>query len=129
MRRILRIGAIATALACVVGCASAGSSGQGSDAVLPPQMVSRTPPPALRITTPPMASSGRPQVRVDIEVMIDADGRPDMSTFKVTGFGASENQDALRRWIEEASFQPARRGDHTLPGLYRSHLEVEVRRM
>ena len=71
-------------------------------------------------------SAGRSPVRVTIEVMIDADGRPDMKTFKVTGFGAAENQDALARWIEQSSFQPARSGGQPVPGLYQAKLEARV---
>ncbi|MFL5594472.1 MAG: hypothetical protein ACJ785_07665 [Gemmatimonadaceae bacterium] len=84
-------------------------------------------PPDLRL--PANAStnaSGRSPVRVEIEVLVDDAGRPDMNTFKVTGFGAVENSDALRRWIEQAMFRPAHLGDQPVPGVFHTKLEARV---
>ena len=86
-------------------------------------MLSRGTAPELRV---PNNTSSRSPVRVTIEVLIDSTGRPDMTTFKVTGFGASENKDALTRWIEQAIFRPAHLGDQPVPGLYRTRLEARV---
>jgi hypothetical protein len=58
--------------------------------------------------------------------MIDSTGRPDMTTFKATGFGAAENRDGLSRWIEQALFQPAYRGSQPVAGLYNTRLEARV---
>jgi len=112
-------------LLCIAGCAGGTSSSAGSapERGDPPQMLSRGTPPELRV---PNNSSGRSPVRVTIEVLIDSTGRADMTTFKVTGFGASENKDALTRWIEQAIFRPAHLGNQPVPGLYRTRLEARV---
>jgi hypothetical protein len=70
-------------------------------------------------------------VRITVQVLIPADGRPDMSTFKITGFGAGENENALRQWMEGAVFKPAHRGTEAVDALNEAKLEarVEVRRM
>ena len=86
-------------------------------------MLSRGPIPDLRV---PETASGRSPVRVIIEVLIDSTGHPDMTTFKLTGFGAAENKDALTHWIEQAIFQPAHRDGQPVPGLYHTKLEARV---
>jgi hypothetical protein len=68
-------------------------------------------------------------VRVEIEVMVDAEGRPDMRTFKATGMGADLNHDALVTWIQNSSFRPARLDGRSIPGLFKMRLEAAVRRM
>ncbi len=87
---------------------------------------SRAEPPQLRV---PASTSTRATVRVDIEVMVDAAGRPDMKTFKATGLGADLNADALRTWIEAANFRPARLDGSPVPGLFKMRLEAASRRM
>ena len=83
-------------------------------------------PPALRV---PTSVSSRATVRVEVEVMVDETGRPDMNTFKATGLGADLNRDALRSWIEGSSFRPARLDGRSVPGLFKMRLEVSARRM
>lgn len=107
----------------LAACASGGATA-ATNRVDPPRMTSSNAPPNLVVPSMPM--SGRSPVRVTLEVMIDETGRPDMSTLKVTGFGAAENEQALRSWIEQAAFRPAHRGDTPVPGLYQTHLEVRV---
>jgi hypothetical protein len=118
---------IALALIGTAECASGGSSAPAADRVEPPQMISREPAPQLDI--PPMPTSGRSPVRVSIEVMIDETGRPVMSTFKISGIGAPENEGALRRWIEQATFRPARHGTTAVPGVFKAALQVQIRRI
>jgi hypothetical protein len=118
------------ALFAVVACAGtpkdpAASPATSGPVVDPPQM-SRGTAPQLRI---PASYSGRAPVRVQIEVMIDADGRPDMRTFKAVGLGADINRDALYAWIESASFRPARIDGRSVPGLFKMELQASVRRM
>ena len=89
-------------------CAACASSGGGKTSpahrIESPEMVSRD---YYDLTA---ASPGRPptEMKVSYEVMIDETGRPDMSTFKVTGIGSSENRDGIYRWLEHASYKPAR---------------------
>jgi hypothetical protein len=92
-------------------------------------MMQRGAPPELRIYSIP--ASGRAPIRLQIEVLIDSRGQPDMKTLKVTGMGAAENRAAIERWIEQAIFRPAQRGGQPVAGTYRAGLAVriETRRM
>jgi hypothetical protein len=125
MNRFLKHCARYAMFLCVAGCAggtpsAGGPSPERND---PPQMISRGNPPELRV---PAIPSGRSPVRVMIDVLIDGTGRPDMSTFKVSGFGAAENRDALMRWIDQATYRPAYRGGQPVPGVYHTKLEARM---
>ena len=122
-RSLAAVGVMLWSLACA-GTAKSNGAPEAAH-VDPPRMTSRGQMPQLQISSLP--SSGRSPIRVTIEVMIDETGRPLMSTFKVVGPGAAENRDALARWIEQSSFQPARSGGQPVSGLYHSTLEVGVR--
>jgi hypothetical protein len=116
------------ALLAVAACASAPKeqpSGEVSTrAVEPPQMNRGSPMPEIRV---PISTSGRATVRVDIEVMVDAQGQPDMNTFKAVG--VVDNMDAIRRWIANSSFRPAQLDGRSVPGLFKMKLEARARRM
>jgi hypothetical protein len=114
------IGALIMSLACASN-AKVGSA-PNAPHVDRPRVISRGQLPQLQIST--MPSRGRPPIKVTIEVMIDETGRPVMSTFKVLGIGGAENRDALARWIEQSSFQPARSGGHPVAGVYHVTLEI-----
>jgi hypothetical protein len=81
-------------------------------------------PPELRL--PRGQASGRSAILVTFEVLIDAEGRPDMLTFRVRGTGASENRDALASWIEGSVFAPATQGGRPVPGVFTGRLRVTV---
>ena len=97
-----------------------------ADAAVEPPQINHGTPPQLRV---PVSYSGRAPVRVEIEVMVDATGQPDMRTFKATGLGADINRDALSTWIEGSSFRPARLEGRSVAGLFKMRLEAAVRRM
>ena len=61
--------------------------------------------------------------RIDLEVMIDEKGMPDMSTFRATGPGSETNQEALRTWIGSQRFQPARRDGLTVRAPFKMVLQ------
>ena len=126
MNRLARLSLLPAACAFVTACASAAPHPPRDE---PPEMVSRGASPDLQIPTSAMAA--RTALEVNIEVLIDEHGSPDMSTFKVTGIGAEDNRDALAHWIEQASFRPARHGYDAVPGIYHTSLaaRVEVRRV
>ena len=116
---------LCAAFAFMAACASGSSSGAGAapTRVSPPEILVRGGAPSLRV---PTTQSGRSPVRITIEVVIDTTGRPDMSTLKITGYGAAENHYALADWIEGSIFRPARQGDQPVPGVYRTQLEARV---
>ena len=118
------------AFVIVLGAACA-SSGAGTAStkhrIDPPEMITRDMYDLMN------ASPGRlpTEMKVSYEVMIDETGRPDMSTFKVTGIGSSENRDGIYHWLEHASYRPAREGGLPVAGLLRGRLEsrIQARRM
>jgi hypothetical protein len=126
MPSAVRSFAASLALLAAVACASTPKAvGDDNDpaqgAVQPPVMITSGVRPELRVPPP---TSGRIVVaRMDIQVMVDATGIPDMSTFRATGPGSELNQDALRTWIAASSFRPARRDGLAVPGLFRTILE------
>lgn len=124
---------LAVALLATLACAGAAHDPADAAAPAAPAASAAEPPQIMRGTAPqlriPASTSSRSTVRVQIEVMIDEMGRPDMTTFKATGPGADVNRDALRTWIEGASFRPARLDGRAIPGLFRMGLDASVRRM
>ena len=116
---------ICAALFSIAACAGSTSSGAAlaPKGIDPPKMLVRAGAPDLRV---PLTASGRSPIRVTIEVLIDTTGRADMTTLKITGYGAAENHDALAHWIEGSIFQPAHQGDQPVPGVYRTKLEARV---
>jgi hypothetical protein len=124
------LSAVLVVLALATGCASAPKevspqTGTETSNVKPPELI-RGSPPELRV---PTSTSSRATVNIELEVMVDATGRPDMRSFKAVGFGADVNRDALRTWMESASFIPARLGDRAVPGLFKMRLQAVSRRM
>jgi hypothetical protein len=115
--------------ACTRAPAPESAAAQPAERDEPPRMVQRGAPPELRIYNIP--ASGRAPIRLQIEVVVDSRGQPDMTTLKVTGMGAAENRAAIERWIEQAIFRPAQRGGQPVAGVYRIGLAVriETRRM
>ena len=85
-------------------------------------MISRVMP-DLRISTPP---SGPTTVRLSIEVEVDESGRADVSTLKLMGSGVSDNQHAIRQWLEQALFAPARQNGVPVRGVFKASLEMGV---
>jgi hypothetical protein len=106
----------------IAACASGASSGAGPapERVDPPKILTAGTFPQLRI---PANSSARTPLSVVMEVMVDSTGHPDMTTFKVSGFGASENEDTLTHWMEQVIFQPAHRGNQPVPALFHSRVQ------
>lgn len=107
--------------ACVAGYACAGGSKAGDP--IAAAASKPTPPTLLRGVHPelriPPNSSTRTLLKVDVEVMVNASGEPDMATFKLSGPGADYNRDALRTWIAGSVFRPAQLDGHAVPGLFK----------
>jgi hypothetical protein len=107
-----------TMLVAALGCATAPPRSSYSE---PPRMVS-TSRPVLQ------TSMSRPRSgEIDIRVMIDATGKPDMRTLQVTGGLATENKDEIARWIETARFEPAKKAGQPVPGEFHHRIASQVR--
>jgi hypothetical protein len=130
MSQVMRSIVASVLLLAVAACASApkGDAGDGNaeqGSVRPPQLIRTGPPPELR--PPPQASVRTVIAHIDVEVMVDAMGNPDMATFKATGRGSELNQDTLRTWIGTQRFQPAQRNGQNVPGLFKMSYEARRR--
>lgn len=106
-----------------VACASSGTAkGPSESRVQPPVMISRN-----MYDLVPMSTSRPVEIKVTYEVMIDRYGRPDISTLKVDGSGASQNRDGIARWIAGATYKPASKDGQPVDGLLRGRLESQIR--
>lgn len=117
----LRHLALLVAVVAAAACASASQGGTSKPGKI-------TPPQQLR-------AGPRPEIRevVDLryEVLIDAEGQPDLATLKVMGKGSGSARAAIEDWIRNSTFKPAMQNGHPVPALYRGGIKssVEVRRM
>jgi ABC-type phosphate transport system substrate-binding protein len=117
----LRHLALLFALAVSAACASASQNGPGkSGKITPPQQLRAGPRPEIR-----------EEVDLRYEVLVDAEGQPDMSTLKVTGKGSSSVRGAIEEWIRSSVFKPGMQDGHPVAALYKGGIKsrVEVRRM
>lgn len=125
MMRLLMLYVPALTLTLLVGgsCASGGSRPAAAPRIVAPVMVSRFRP-DFRLSPRP-----RDGVVLDmrVEVSVDAAGRPEMGTLRVTGMGAMENRDAVAAWLQSALFQPAQQAGRAVPGIFRERMMVRVR--
>jgi hypothetical protein len=51
---------------------------------------------------------GRPATVVTVEVVIDEQGMPDMSTLRATGPAAASNRNAIEQWVGAGKWEPGR---------------------
>lgn len=115
----------ASLLLVVAACAPSAPAGDASPRSLPPAtMTSRA---AFDFTA---VSPARP-VDMQIEVVVDSLGQPDLGTLRVSGNGSSEYRATVQRWIEASRFRPAQRDGRPVAGMFRTRMEtrMEVRRM
>ena len=100
--------------------ASRSSAGRSQ----PPRRLDGTFPELVIVGRMP-GSTERAQRFLDVSVYIGVDGRPEMETLRVTGAGEVENRDAIRRWIEGASFDAGKDGlGRPTRGQYRVRIRV-----
>ncbi len=88
----------------------------------------RGPQPQWRLQSP-----AREGVVLDLNVKVEVDsaGHADIGTLRVTGRGSLENQEAVRSWIQNASFRPALQAGRPVAGVFKTRimLKAEIRRI
>jgi hypothetical protein len=117
MRLAIRAALVMLVLAC------SGNKRPSTPSVRPPEIVRGTRP-DLRVPT------GQRQGKaydMRLEVMIDPAGKPDMSTFRLTGMGAADNEPAVRQWLAGATFRPGTQAGVPVAALYRDGWQAELR--
>lgn len=126
-----RLASLLLLLAPLAACASGGASGASApspDADTPPRLVSpdklpiRTTMPVVGGRSRPSGTAARP-APFTISVLVDTAGRADLRTLRITGLTDANEEEQMRRglvqWLQEARFEPARRGGVPVPGTYR----------
>jgi hypothetical protein len=119
--------AIALVMLCALTTSCASSSGKGA----PTSHV--TPPEPLTTTRPDLVASGvtpnaaRPTNVVSVQVVVNADGRPDMKTLKITGPGAETNRASVTAWVEGLRFKPAMQDGQPVSGTFTKSFDAMVR--
>lgn len=118
LRRLV-IPALAVGILASSGCAHPATS---ADATETPKAARIQPPRMLRGDNPRLRSPGR--VDAKIEVIVRADGQPDMTTLMITGSMSGGVRSELREWIQQSQFEPARQGGIAVPALFKMGLSV-----
>jgi hypothetical protein len=106
-------------LILTTACASTkGTAAGGADAatITPPK----------RLTGPNPMLELRQEVRLTIEVLIDAKGTPDMRTLRVTGQGSGPAQPAIEAWLASSRFEPAKQNGIPVAGLFKTELRSRI---
>ena len=67
-----------------------------------------------------------------IEVMIDAEGHPDMQTLRITGKTTIPGRESLTQWVRESKYTPARQDGQPVAAMFRTRktglLTIQVSR-
>lgn len=76
-----------------------------------------------------LASSSRldlaEAVDVGVEVQVDAQGRADVGTLRLDGTLSGSARDAITQWIQDARFEPARKGGVSVAGVFRTRVSSQ----
>ena len=105
-----------SAIVLAAGCASSGTSNSATPAgYKPPTLVSGGINPELNFP-----NSGNGSVSVTFEVMVDAAGRPDLKTLKLSGTGAEVNRETMETWLSRVKFKPATVNDVPVSSPFKS---------
>jgi hypothetical protein len=113
-------------LACCLVAPSCASSGAPKRPhVNPPEMLGRTRPDLVPVAVTPNAA--RPTSVVQLQVVVNADGTPDMSTLKLTGPGAESNRASLTSWVQSARFKAATQDGVPVSAMYTTSFSLSVR--
>jgi len=124
MSRHLRPVVAAVLIAVSLACAS-GGSGSAKPRVKPPALLTRTGPELVPVSVTPNAP--RPARLVEVEVTVNPDGTPDLSTLKVTGQGAAANRAAITTWVQGLRFAPATQDGIPVAAPYRTSFGMTIR--
>lgn len=108
--------ALFVALVVSAACATASQNSAGKAGKI-------TPPAYLRAGPSPQI---REEVDLRIEVLIDADGQPDMRTLKVAGRGSGSARPAIEDWIQSSTFKPAMQNGQPVAAVFKTGLKTRV---
>jgi hypothetical protein len=105
----------------LASCASGGGSRAASEPDQGPRRITSDALPPIMVAGP--SPTQGPPTLLSIDVEVDENGSPDMSTFRISGPAASENRDRLADWMQRQRFAPA-----TKEGVpIRSHFKMRLK--
>ncbi|MDQ6719163.1 MAG: hypothetical protein M3Z17_12560 [Gemmatimonadota bacterium] len=103
-----------------VGCATAGPK---TPTVKPPEFADSAQMPTLDM---PKSLRELSTIRIDVQMWVDENGKPEIDTFRAIGPGSDANQLALKQWLGTARYRPATLDGHPVRGLFKMLLEGRV---
>jgi hypothetical protein len=118
LRRLV-IPALSVGILASAACAHQATSADATEA---PKAARIQPPKMLRGAVPRLRTPGKFDAK--IEVMIRADGQPEMTTLVITGSMSGEIRSELRDWIQDSQFEPARQGGLAVPAVFKMSMSV-----
>ncbi|HJR65784.1 MAG TPA: hypothetical protein VJ802_05110 [Gemmatimonadaceae bacterium] len=125
--RVIRLVTLGTLCAfAAIACAKAtqSSSSPESTHTEPPRLLTRGSAPDIAV--PESNAGGRATVRIRIQVLVDALGRADVRTLKLSGVVSTQDRIAIERWIESVTFRPAMRNGEAVSGVWAMTLAARV---
>jgi hypothetical protein len=94
------------------------------------------PPPPVQVSPPQLLTRGslqglsfpNPNVpqSVEIDVLIEPNGMPLMSSFKAAGPAAAPNQDVLYKYIQGSTFRPGLQNGQPVTATYHTRMQFKV---
>ena len=115
MSRNVRTAALVFVCAMTASCASS-SGGSTRTRIKPPELLTTARPELVVTGVTPNAA--RPTPIVEIQVVVNTNGKADMSTLKLTGPGAELNRNAVTTWVQEARFKPGLQDGQPVSAMY-----------
>jgi hypothetical protein len=116
--RLLSVGVFMIAGVLSAGCAHSSTSADSA-------------PKAARIIPPRLLPSGPIQLRAsrrasyaNIELMVDENGRPDVTSIRVIGNIEEATRRDIATWLEQASFAPAKQEGVPVRGLFKMSMKL-----
>ena len=119
MRRLLSVGAFLVAGVLSAGCAHSSTSTDSAPKaprVIPPKLLPSGP---IQLTT-----TRRGGAYADIELTVDATGRPDMTSLRVIGNIEERTKRDIGAWLEQANFKPATQLGVPVAGVFKMSIKL-----
>jgi hypothetical protein len=118
LRRLV-VSVVSAVILASAACAHPSTS---ADTSIAPKAAAIQPPKMLRGDMPRLRSPGKFDAK--IEVLISANGEPDMTTLQITGSMGGDVRSELRDWIHQSQFEPARQGGLAVPAVFKMGLSL-----
>ncbi len=122
--RLVPLGALCAFGAVACAKAAQPSASPAPAQTEPPRLLTRASAPDIAV--PESNAGGRATVRIRIQVMVDALGRADVRTLKLSGVVGTQDRIAIERWLESVTFRPAMRNGEPVSGLWDMTLAARV---